>query len=61
MQVLVVTNPMRGYAIGDRITDPALILEIRASEHSSHVVLADHADVHTAPAIAKEPVSTDEE
>jgi hypothetical protein len=47
MQVLVVTNPMRGYKIGDRITDPALIAEIRASEHAHHAVLSDHADVQT--------------
>jgi hypothetical protein len=45
MRVLVVTNPCRGYAIGERITDPKIIAEILTSEHANHVVQADHPDV----------------
>jgi hypothetical protein len=44
MQVLVVTNPFNGFAIGDRITDPAKIKETLESESAHHVVRSDHSD-----------------
>ena len=37
MRCLIVTIPFRGYALGDKITDPNEVKEILAGEHSGHV------------------------
>lgn len=42
--VLTVSNPFGSYRRGDRITDPAAVKEILASEHAADVVKVSQPD-----------------
>ncbi len=38
MQHLIVVRPFGPYAVGQSITDPAVIAQVLAGEHAGHVV-----------------------
>ena len=42
MKVLVVTNPFAGHGLGEVISDPAAMKEVRQGEHAGHVVAAEY-------------------
>ncbi len=65
MKKLVVTNPFGGHEIGAEITDPQLVNDILANEHSSRVVAVAYnpvADIYHPDELAKvtQPAETKE-